>query len=534
MNASSDLTSASAAQAASQAASQAVSPLDPLVVPLVLSDPEVLLALAEYPEGPARSEFMLTALKIGVLSLKAARGTLDSDVVRREGDRLMAQLGERLNTWRGKFEERVNGSLSHYFDPQQGMFVERVNRLTSADGELAGVVRRQVQEAEVSLTQLFNQFVGENSQLLQALDPTGENHLVVSLQRTLDAVVQGQNQAILEQFSLDNRASALSRFLGELTQRHGDLNQALSRNLQDVVAEFSLDKEDSALSRLVSRVDAAQRSVSAELSLDKEDSALSRMFRTMQKHQADVLEQNHRLQVTLEAAVQAMQARKEESAKSTRHGIEFEVDLGEHLRPQVIAAGDVLQDTGASTGLIPNCKVGDYVITAGPEKSAAGARIVVEAKERADYDLAKTLEEADVARRNRSAGVCVFVHSTKTAQPSIPTFARFGQDLVVQWNAEDSASDVWLKAALMVAGALSVKAAGTGGADAASFERIDRAIERIRRHVEGFEEIRTSANTTQNAAERILKRARIMQEGLENQVEELMGELLKLKDRELG
>jgi len=53
---------------------------------------------------------------------------------------------------------------------------------------------------------------------------------------------------------------------------------------------------------------------------------------------------------------------------------------------------------------------------------AAGARIVLEAKESASYDLAKTLEEADVARTNRQAEVCVFVHSTKTAPPSIPTF----------------------------------------------------------------------------------------------------------------
>ena len=108
----------------------------PAIVTFAVSDPEVLLAMAEYPDGPARTNFLVTALKVGVLSLKAARGTLDSDTVRREGDRLMEQLGERLNTWRGKFEERVTGSLSHYFDPTQGVFVERVNRLTRADGNV--------------------------------------------------------------------------------------------------------------------------------------------------------------------------------------------------------------------------------------------------------------------------------------------------------------------------------------------------------------------------------------------------------------
>src|SRR6478672_238997 len=117
--------------------------LEPTIVTFAVSDPEVLLTLSEYPDGAARTNFIVTALKVGVLSLKAARGSLDSDTLRREGDRLMEELGSRLNTWRSKFEERVTGSLAHYFDPQQGTFIERVHRLTKADGELACVVRQQ-------------------------------------------------------------------------------------------------------------------------------------------------------------------------------------------------------------------------------------------------------------------------------------------------------------------------------------------------------------------------------------------------------
>ena len=74
------------------------------------------------------------------------RGTLDSDTLRREGDRVMEELGARLNAWRSKFEERVTGTLTLYFDPQAGTFVDRVNRLVRDDGELASVVRRQVAE----------------------------------------------------------------------------------------------------------------------------------------------------------------------------------------------------------------------------------------------------------------------------------------------------------------------------------------------------------------------------------------------------
>jgi len=514
-----------------QATTEAVasSTLEPTIVTFAVSDPEVLLALSEYQDGPGRTNFLVTALKVGVLALKAARGTLDSDTLRREGDRVMEELGTRLNTWRSKFEERVTGSLTHYFDPQEGTFTDRVNRLVRDDGELASVVRRQVTEAQGTLSRVFEQFVGENSQLLRMLDPAGDNQLVAALRQTLDGAVKAQNEAILGQFSLDNKGGALVRFLGELSAKHGDLNQALSRDMAAVVAEFSLDKEDSALSRLVSRVENAQRSLTAELSLDNENSALQRLHRMFQEHQNTMVRQQLELANRLDSAIQSMNARREEAAKSTRHGFEFEETLGDHLRKQVQAGGDILQETGSTTGLKPNCKVGDYVITIGPEKVAAGARIVIEAKESASYDLARTLEEAAVARTNRQADICLFVHSTRTAPASIPTFQRFGRDLIVRWNPDDDENDVWLQAALMVATALSVKADSHNKQDAACFEKIDRAIERVRKALDGFDEVNTSANTIKASAEKILNRARIMQETLSTQVEAVVNEIVKLK-----
>lgn len=503
--------------------------VEPLIVTLALSDPEVLHALKDYPDGPARNQFLVTALKVGVLSLKAAHGSLDSDTLRREGDRLLDELSNRLDSWRSGFEERVSGSLAHYFDPQQGAFTERVNRLTKADGDLVAVMRQQTNEAQAGFAKVLELFVGENSQLLRMLDPSGENQLVSALHGTLAEIVQAQNQAILGQFSLDNKDGALVRFLQELGAKHGDLNQALARDLQAVTGEFSLDKEDSALSRLVARVEAAQRSLNAQLSLDHEDSSLRRLHRMLQEHQAAVLKQQLELSARLDSAIQSMSARRDEAAKSTRHGLVFEQALHEHLDRISRAAGDILQHTGATTGLIPNCKVGDYLIMLGPDKTAAGARIVIEAKENASYDLAKTLEEADLARRNRQANVCVFVHSTASASAGIPKFQRYGRDLIVQWDVANGEHDVWLEAALMVANALSTKAARHDKQDAASFDRIDKAIERIRKLIESFDEINTCANTARSSAEKILHRARLIHDGLSSQAQSIIDEMLKLK-----
>lgn len=505
---------------------------EPFYVNLVISDPEVILAAGEYAEGRPRTDFLLTALKIGVLSLRAARGVVDGDMVRKEGEHLMEQLGERLNGWRKVFEERVAGSLSHYFDPKQGMFVERVERLVHSDGDLANIMKIQVQSAEQSLGKVFEQFIGENSQLLKVLDPSGENQLVQTMQRTLDSVIQAQNAAILQQFSLDNKGGALTRFLGELEAKHGNLNTALSKNMAEVVAEFSLDRPDSALSRLVQRVETAQRSLTSELSLDNEASALSRLQKMLEDNHKEQVAMANRLSESLNVAISQLQARREEAAKSTRHGLEFEASVGDQLRAVCEAAGDVVQDCGTTTGLIPNKKVGDFVVTIGPEKAAANAKIVIEAKESASYDLAATLEEADVARRNRGAGVCVFVHSERTAQPGIPAFSRYGHDIVVRWHAEDPGTDVWLKAALMVATAMSVRAATHDRQDAASFQVVDGAIARMRKQIEGFEVIRTSANTSSSAAGKILERAKIMEENMLSQLDALCQEVVKLKARQ--
>jgi hypothetical protein len=46
--------------------------LEPTIVTFAVADPEVLLALSEHPDGAARTNFLVTALKVGVLSLKAA------------------------------------------------------------------------------------------------------------------------------------------------------------------------------------------------------------------------------------------------------------------------------------------------------------------------------------------------------------------------------------------------------------------------------------------------------------------------------
>lgn len=69
------------------------------------------------------------------------------------------------------------------------------------------------------------------------------------------------------------------------------------------------------------------------------------------------------------------------------------------------------------------------------------AKVVVEAKEDASYDLAAALAEMETARQNQEAESGLFVFSKKTAPAGLEPLARYGNDVVVVWDADDIMTD---------------------------------------------------------------------------------------------
>src|SRR5687767_15101345 len=64
---------------------------------LCIEDRDVVAELEKYAEGPDREEFALEALKIGVLALRRASTALDGEFIKRETDRMLSSLQDRLN-----------------------------------------------------------------------------------------------------------------------------------------------------------------------------------------------------------------------------------------------------------------------------------------------------------------------------------------------------------------------------------------------------------------------------------------------------
>ena len=154
----------------------------------------------------------------------------------------------------------------------------------------------------------------------------------------------------------------------------------------------------------------------------------------------------------------------------------------------------------------------------------------MEAKQNASYTVPMARAELEEARKNRDAGVGVFVFSRRTAPEGMDPLVRYGDDILAVWDAENPDSDIVPDCALTVAKALSTRAQRHSAAQSADFETIEKAIREIERQTNSLDEITTSAETIKKGSEQILNRARIAREGLEKQVALLDEKLADLRE----
>lgn len=505
--------------------------LAPIELRLRVEDPEILADLVETPAGDERDRLAMHALRIGLLALRQARGRIDAEAVRREGERILTELRGRLEQHDALLQAQVRGVLREYFDPGSGKFNDRIEKLVRRDGELETTLRRLVGEKDSELARALAGALGEHSPVLRMLSPTQSDGVVRTLAKTVDDALSAQRERILAAFSLDQPGSALSRLVAELRAKHGELERGFKANVDALRSDFSLDVKDSPLSRLVGRVEEAQATIRREFTLDEKGSALARMRQEI----LDVMVAQGRASAEFQAEVRAtlagLAARKEEAARSTRHGLVYEDDVCAFVEARAVRLGDLPERTGETTGLVSRSKVGDCVVTLGPDRAAAGSRVVVEAKEDASCTLERARAEIEEGRRNRGAQVGVFVMSRRTAPEAFPRFLRRGDDLFVVWDAEDAATDVWLEAALSVAEALCTRVAAATERRTADFAALDAAVNEVEKQAGTLDEIETSAKTVTGGAERILRRVEILRKVLARQVADLRDGVDALRGR---
>lgn len=500
-----------------------------LLLQLTVEDRETIDELCCYPEGREREHFALSALRIGMLALRQARGRIDVDLIQRETRQMLATLEHQFSDHARRINDDLAGALRDYFDPESGRFNERVKRLVEKDGELDRILRSQVGTQDSELAKTLLAHVGEHSPLMRILKPDESQGLLAALRESVGEQLRQQRDRVLSEFSLNNKEGALSRLVRELTDNHGQLTEQLQGKIDEVVKEFSLADDSSFFSRLQKTLDLTSQAIHTNLTLDDEQSSLARLKRELLGILDKHAQTNAVFQEEVKVTLAQMKARREEAARSPRHGLAFEDAVCEALERLAQQQGDVIRRTGNNTGLIKNCKIGDAVIELSPESAAPGALIVAEAKEKAGCALADARCEIEQARKNRDAQVGLFVFSKLCAPAGLEEVARYGSDVFVVWDAEEPATDLYLRIGLTLARALSVRSARQNEAQVADFAAITEAILEVEKQARFLGEVSTSAETIKNGSEKILERVRKTRASLDKQVETLQEKIQALR-----
>jgi hypothetical protein len=353
------------------------------------------------------------------------------------------------------------------------------SRATEMTEKLATTLQAHVGADDSVLAKAMAAHLGQGSPVFKLLSPDDATGLRAQLAKTIEDALSDQRKQILREFSMDHEGSALRRLLGE----------------------FSLDRDGSALARLKKEV-----------------------LGTIEKLSRDNVEFQSQVRETLAR----IDTRKKEEARTTRHGIAFEEQLGALLAEEAQRLGDLYEATGDVTGAIKQCKKGDYVVQLGADAAAAHARIVWEAKEKQAYSVRAALEEIEEARRNRQAQVGVFVYSRKTAPEGLESLQRHGIDVVAVWDADDPMSDLVVRAAYSLARALAVRERASGESQAALGE-LEQAARGVERQISYLDDVRKWAETVKGHGEKIAERSTRMSDELRREVERLDAQIASMR-----
>jgi hypothetical protein len=442
----------------------------------------------------------------------------------------------------------VGNLLGKYFDPASGELPQRIDRLIRRDGELESLLGKHLNGDGSVLSLAMEKHIGPSSPFFQMLSPDQRKGILGALKESLELVLGEHGKSLARQFSLDDKDSALSRLVGEITEKNGALRKDLSNDLDHIRKEFSLDNDEGALARLVGRVEKAHRTILSEFSADNEQSALNKMAKLLDSTNKNIdsslsLDQedsplcrlrreivsviegmskaNTEFQEQVRVTLESLKVRRAEAARSTTHGLDFQDVVGEFVQQQAQRLGDLFEPTDDSAGAISRCKVGDFVVTLGQDSAAPDARIVFEAKEDRSYTLKDALAELQKARENREAQVGVFVFSREAAPEGIEPLGRFGHDVVLVWDAEDPQTDVVFKSAISVARMIAVQERKVTDEAAADITEMKHAIDALCRDVSILDDIIKCASAAQNHCEKIVTKAGGLKKKIDSNLSDL-------------
>ena len=431
-----------------------------------------------------------------------------------EGDGDVGDVGRSLQEHSALTSRELGSTLQRYFDPSSGELSQRLRTFSEDSGPVASLLAKYVAPDTSVLSETLRKSVGEHSVLFQKLDPARADGFFASVKGEVEKIVLEQRKAIERAMDPSEEGAPVRRFLHALEQTLDAKEKSRDAQIEAAFSALDLNNENSALTRLMRETHQAKQTLLTAVNPEAPDSpfamlrqSLMQLIQRASEEQASVLRQDAETRLvrdqTILDAITRLDTRKQAEALTPKAGVKFEEEVFRFLSEEIPEGHYVIESVGNTVGLRPNSKKGDVVIRSFEESDRAGdaisakIRIVVEAKRDTSYTTAKALEELNLGRQNRSCSVGLFVMSCSHA----PMFARYGNDLLVQWNDEDRTSDAYLQAAIFCA--LSMASNGAKQENSEEADELLRIEQRLESEVARLGKLQKVANSIRTHASTI-------------------------------
>jgi hypothetical protein len=394
------------------------------------------------------------AWAIGLRALGNARAQAREARLTEIGDRLVADLDDKLARQLDEHQRGLAASLAKFFDPSDGSLCRRITELVADEGALARQLGKYVGPEHSVLVEALRGLVGEASPLLRRLAESGDESVVKAIEDRFAAALDASQRELARALDPTTEDSPIRRFLVSLRDDMAKADRDRSKQQAAALAAIDANDEGSLISRLLRETQQARESVLAAINPDAPDSPMAAIRTSIEGMLARQSARQEKLAIEMREAVARIETRRADDAKSPRGGLTFEDAVAEFVAEAVADGPYIAETTGAATGSVARCKKGDVVVRFTGDSAFAGAAVVFEAKRDSSYTIRRALEELDAARKNREACAGVFVMAASHAPAGFPRFARHGNNVLVQWDEADPAAMVNLRAALYVGMAL--------------------------------------------------------------------------------
>ena len=269
--------------------------------------------------------------------------------------------------------------------------------LDSFTKELTDLIQKNVSGEDSDLAKTLEAHIGQDSELMNALDPKSTEGIPHIIQERIQATLN----SVLDSTNTSSPISKLLVNIKEATEE-GDLSR--QAQIEEINQILDANNTESPIARLL-----------REVNIAVEGSALSILKGSIE----EILQNQNETIKEIYDMVLATTTKKTTADGTTLQGVDFEEEVG--LSLDVIAAEMNYDNEGVgnTTGVIPNCKKGDFIITARPNSNTPSLRVVCEVKsDRSFNNVTKVVNESLKCIENRVAShlpsSCSMLHERRT------------------------------------------------------------------------------------------------------------------------